>query len=370
MPSLVVQDETADAPEIDPSTPVMPIKKTLTKGTKRTNTSVKRRSSRTPPTSKHPLAAENTKRVTKREATITNQTSIATFFSGASTHTRTQSRAASQPTATKFTISLDAKESLRDIVLGVCFNEMNKESTTNMARRMNLPLPTICYPLLCTEALEEEITDFNRHKTNMSMNTLDDDDATIKHVEVSDEGTCLSIPLDEPVVEVLLTITGDASQEIIASEQTRNDTTTDPDIHKGCMAIESAHTTPISVTKKVTNTRKNMKANECTPSNNFPERTLETPKVVYETNNTSSIPLPSERSVLLAKNEQLRQKYLKQSAELIQQGMKGVAEEAFQIPKVELPPLNHTNNGTFPEGAVAILASLVQERCVTLIVII
>ena len=112
-----------------------------------------------------------------------------------------------------------------------------------------------------------------------------------------------------------------------------------------------------------------MNSSESTPSKDTLEITLEIPKAINDTQETNAIPLSPERTALLAKNNHLRQKYLQQSTALIQQGIKGVAEEAFQIPKAELPPVMESNNGAFPEGALAMLASLVQERCVTLIVI-
>jgi hypothetical protein len=354
MPSLVAQEVTAEDTEDDSSLQMIPSKSTPSNGAKtRANTSGKRRSSTIPPTSK-PSLAEKTKKATKINSMKANQKSIAAFFSIASTRSRTPSQAAPQPTSTSSMASLDAKEALRDIVLGVCSNGKNKDSTKNLARRKNLPIPTICYPSLCTKALEE---------------APDDDDATIEHVEVSDEETCLTMPLEAPIIKVSLPITGNMSQLVIASEQTTISNTTAPYIQQDGLVINPVFITPQSAMKKVTNKRKNTKTIECTPSKDTLEMTLEILKAINDTQETNIIPLSPERTALLAKNEQLRQKYLQQSTALIQQGIKGVAEEAFQIPKAELPPVIQSNNGAFPEGALAMLASLVQERCVTLIVI-
>lgn len=73
-------------------------------------------------------------------------------------------------------------------------------------------------------------------------------------------------------------------------------------------------------------------------------------------------PICPERAALMVKNEHMRQKYKLKSNELMQRGKAGLEEESFKVPKAQIPPLMESNDGSFPEGGVAMLAGLVQER--------
>ena len=382
-------------------------------------------SSITPPTEKKNEKPMKTKKVT----VVNQKSIASFFAAGPKPVPRpapapaiipTTAKPAEQPTVVKSTVSkVDAtKEALRDIVVGVCApistSTMHKSSKP---LPKDLPVPAnIWSPLRATKkariwgtALSQAVNDagvdsnihpeanvhltMNQDDVKAAVHAVDDDDEvatvimdTVDDEDDFDDDVTVGFPaVDDYNDEGALGVNNSIA-ELSEKEKTAKEEPIQEKTKKANNLFNTKHTSStLKTTKKELppehinrvlapeNTSKEVTLNEnqkevaienVVDNVAVVEMTEETP-AKDPTKASEASPFCPERAALMVKNEQMRQKYMLKSYELIQRGKAGSEEESFEVPKADMPPLLESNDGSFPEGGVSILASLVQERYVS-----